>query len=1033
MSNQCPKCNAGNPETSRFCADCGTELFSTGAEKISRTKTLETALEELKTGSTFAGRYQIIEELGHGGMGRVYRAVDQKLNEEVALKLIRPEIALDKKTLERFQNELKLARKISHRNIGRMYELLEDKGYHFITMEYVPGQDLRGLVRQTGILTTAKAVSIAKQVCEGLAEAHRLGIIHRDLKPSNIIIDKEGNARIMDFGIARSLKGKGITGEGVIIGTPEYMSPEQVEGKETDQRSDLYSLGIILYEMVTGRVPFEGDTPFTVGVKHKSETPKNPRELNPQIPEDLSRLILRCLEKEKDRRYQSAEDVRADLEKIEPGLPTTTFTLPKRKASISKEITVKFELKKALVPVLGIAALVAVALILWHFLPKRPAAPPPSGKPSLAILYFENISGDKTLDAWKTGLTELLITKLSQSKFIKVLDANTIYGLLRRLNLAEAGKYTNEDLVKVANEGGANYTLSGSLMKAGDKIILNLTLQKPQTSEVISPLNIECQSEAEIISKIDDVANRIKSDLNLSSEQIAGDIDKEAGKITTSSPEAFKYYSEARIYHLSLDYRNAIPLYEKAVAIDPEFAMAYRGLASAFSNLGYFSKRLEYARKAFELRDRVSEREAHIITAQYYYVLSEKTYDKAIEALTKLLEIYPDDFIGNNYIGMIYGALEEWDKAQTQNEKIAQIRKDLLTYWNLSNIYNIKGLYDKSLRLFENYQKNISDNARVHVYLGQIYLYQGKYEPALQEADKAFLLSPNFIFAFYLKGDAYFLSGKFPEAEKEYLKALEQGNKSYYLGARMRLAMPYVTQGKYGKAKEQVGLAVALADEVGENSLKANALLYSGYIDLRAGNKESALDALKRALALLVELDDLARQRFVLAMEGLVYLEMGSVTQAERVAAELKELIEKGLNKKAWRYYFLLEGLVELDKKDFSKAIGNFNQAISLVSFQSGIPDEQAIFFGPLAEAYYKAGDLKKAWEEYERITSLTVGRAIYGDIFAKSFYMLGKIAQQQGDKVKARKNYETFLDLWKDADPGQPEVEDARRQLDKL
>ena len=289
---ECPKCHFDNPETQRFCGNCATPLPPPQGQPLVVTETFQTPVKELTTGMTFAGRYQIIEELGHGGMGKVYRALDKKLNEEVALKLIKPEIALDKGTLERFQNELKVARKIGHRNVCRMYELMEDEGLHFITMEYVPGQDLRGLIRQSRQLNLGTAMAIAKHVCEGLAEAHRLGVVHRDLKPSNIIVDKDGNARIMDFGIARSLKAKGITGAGVMIGTPEYMSPEQVEGKEVDQRSDIYSLGVILYEMMTGHVPFEGDTPLTIGVKHKSETPRNPRELNSQLPDDLSRLIL---------------------------------------------------------------------------------------------------------------------------------------------------------------------------------------------------------------------------------------------------------------------------------------------------------------------------------------------------------------------------------------------------------------------------------------------------------------------------------------------------------------------------------------------------------------------------------------------------------------------------------------------------------------------------------------------------------------------------------------------------------------------
>ena len=404
MAIECPKCNTENTPDSEFCKKCATPLPS--SKEIPVTETLETPAEELTTGSIFAGRYQIIEELGKGGMGKVYKAIDKKLNEEVALKLIKPEIASDKKTLERFSNELKFARKIAHKNVGRMYELMEEKGTHFITMEYVPGQDLRGLIRQTGQLTVGTAVSIAKQVSEGLTEAHRLGVIHRDLKPQNIMIDKEGNARIMDFGIARSVSGKGITGAGVMVGTPEYMSPEQVESKETDQRSDIYSLGVILYEMVTGRVPFEGDTPLSVAVKHKTEVPPDPKQVNTQIPEDLSHLILNCLEKNKEKRYQSAGEVRSELKKIEKGIPTTEKIIPKRKPITSKEITVTFGLKKLFIPAFAVIALVIAALIIIQILPKEKTAPIPSDKPSIAVLPFVDLSLKKDQEYLCDGMTD---------------------------------------------------------------------------------------------------------------------------------------------------------------------------------------------------------------------------------------------------------------------------------------------------------------------------------------------------------------------------------------------------------------------------------------------------------------------------------------------------------------------------------------------------------------------------------------------------------------------------------------------------
>ena len=315
---KCPSCQTENPSDSKYCRECATPLTSVGMPAF--TRTLETPGEELTRGTLFAGRYEIIEELGTGGMGRVYRAIDKKLNEEVAIKFLRKEIASDRKIIERFANELKLARRIIHKNIARMYELMEFGETSFITMEFVPGENLKSFIKRIGKLPEGKAVAIAKQVCEGLREAHHLGVTHRDLKPQNIMIDTEGNARVMDFGIARSMETKGQTEAGMIIGTPEYMSPEQAEGKEANARSDIYSLGVVLYEMLTGQVPFAGDSSMSVALGHINKVPLDPQAINSHISDPMNHLILKCLEKNPEKRYPDIEGLIFELDNIEKGL-----------------------------------------------------------------------------------------------------------------------------------------------------------------------------------------------------------------------------------------------------------------------------------------------------------------------------------------------------------------------------------------------------------------------------------------------------------------------------------------------------------------------------------------------------------------------------------------------------------------------------------------------------------------------------------------------------------------------------------------
>jgi tetratricopeptide (TPR) repeat protein/tRNA A-37 threonylcarbamoyl transferase component Bud32 len=1029
MSSKCPMCGFNNPEDTVYCGHCGVPLKLSAKDPFVLTETLRAPREELTTGSTFAGKYQIIEELGKGGMGRVYKALDTEVNERVALKLIKPEVALDREMIERFRNELKLARRIRHKNVCQMFDLNTSEGTYYITMEYISGQDLKGLIRQSGRLAVETAVSIARQVCDGLEAAHELGIVHRDLKPGNIMVDRDGQARIMDFGIARSLKAKGITGAGVMIGTPEYMSPEQVEGKEVDARSDIYSLGVILYEMVAGRVPFEGDTPFTIGVKHKSEIPKPPKQLNAQIPEDLNKVILRCLEKEKGKRYQSAGELRSDLSRIEEGMPTAAREIPKRKAFTSKEITVTVGVKKLVVPAIALLALVAVAIVLWRVLPKKKAAPVPTDKPSVAIMYFKNNTGDAALDHWRAMLSNLIVTDLTQSKYIRVLSEDKLIQILSRLGQEDSQTYSADVLRQVAAEGRVNHILQGAYARAGDEFRINVTLQEAGSGELIGSESVAGKGEASIFSMVDELTRRIKANFKLSPQEIASDIDKDVGIVTTSSPEAYKYYLEGIRHDVKGEYRQEIECLEKAVAIDPDFASAYLAMSWSYGNLVFFAEQKKCAEKALALSDRLTDREKYNIQG-HYYGESEKTYGRAVEALEKLIALYPDEISGGNMLAIAYSRMGEMEKAiERYSACIKAGTEDVVIFANLANLYEHIGAYDKSIELYESYLKNIGESAVIHRSLALTYNELGKHDLALVELDKAVALSPNDWLNNRARGDIYLYMNDLRGAEEEYKKLLQRNEGDGQGWGLMRLICLYTLQGKFGEAKKSGAAFIAMAEKLGQGRWATLCRLWLSHGQISV-QPEACIGELDKAWVSALADESLGDQRDILLFQGLAYLGMNSLSHAQDVAARLKASVDAAPNKKLIWYSHYLTGMIEIKKKNYSRALELFQLGLPLLNADA---PARLLFADAMGTAFYQLGDLNSARLEYQKIVSFGFGRLDYGDIYSKSYYHLGKISEQQGKKAEAADQYRKFLDLWKNADPGRPEVEDARKRLSAL
>ncbi len=680
----CPKCKNENLSDSKYCKECGTQLFGTAEPDTSFTKTLETPKEDLTRGTIFADRYEIIEELGRGGMGKVYRVEDQKIKEEIALKLIKPEIASDEKTISRFKNELRLARKIRHKNICQMFDMGEWQGTHFITMEYISGEDLKSFIRRSKQLSIPAAIAIAEEVCEGLKEAHKLGVIHRDLKSHNIMIDRDGNSRIMDFGIARTLKGKGITDSGVMIGTPEYMSPEQAEGKEVDENTDLYSLGVILYEMVTGQLPFEGDTPLSIAVKHKTEVPPDPKIVNPHISKNLRKLILRCLEKDPQMRYRKAEEMLLDLKKIELPEP-----------ELLKEESSK-----------------------W--------------KNSIAVLPFKNMSTDPEQEYFCEGLSEELINALTQINDLRVVARTSAFSF----------KDKDMDIREIGHKLNVKTVLEGSVRKSGNR--LRITAQLINVIDGYHLWSDRFDRElADVFDIQDEISLAITDKLKL---ELLGEEKQKLTKRYTEDVEAYNIYLKGLYFRRKLtgdNIKKAIDLFNRAIDKDPKNTLAWAGLAYSHMVSPFYGDESpdeayplakKAVLKALELDRQLAEAyEAHAAINAYM----EWNWESAKANLDRAQELNPGYAWVYFHRGSLLTYLAEFEEGIRNFKKACELDPLNIAFnRNLGCIYVRAGQFENAIETLQRTIEMDPDFPMTHLYLAYVYIQKNMYKEALIELQK---------------------------------------------------------------------------------------------------------------------------------------------------------------------------------------------------------------------------------------------------------------------------------------------------------